>query len=626
MHRPASFAVAIVPLLLLSVPRATALDYAYAPYNQGRMDPQTTGWPLTEAERAYALLPEYDRRPGRENDRHEPALWPVTPAAGFFGGTSWLDTHTRLVETARARRGPIDVLLVGDSITMQWGDSWNRHFPRLATVNIGIGGDKTQNVLWRLDHGGVEGLEPRIIVLLIGNNNMFFTPETGVPAAVRGIGTCVANLREKFPRAAIILVKVFPANAPGSQFHEDIRKVNAALDGLGLEADPKLRVLDIWGDLVTADGTLDKRLFLPDNVHLSAAGYDLYAEKLRPLIEAFLAGKDVPRAAGTAAAVPAATPVTATAASPPSPAPAASVPALRDPKPVPRVQAVPQPRDEVSFECAGRELVRLHHGGDLRRPFLYPVVGPAGVSLTRLGHPHDPVSHSHHNSVWLSHALVNGVDFWGDKGGRITDAVVTRLTDGDDAAAVELKAVWRAPDGAEQCRETRTITVVPLAGREWLLVVDAALEAGAGDVAFGDTAFGLIGVRMRKSIGVKDGGGTIRNSAGGVDEAGCFRKPARWVDYSGPATPDAIEGVTLFDHPDNPGHPVAFHVRDDGWMGACLSHGRPIDLPRGDRLAVRYGLWVHAGLPAADAIEARWREFAARPRPAVAGRPAAASK
>ena len=77
------------------------------------------------------------------------------------------------------------MLLVGDSITIQWGESWKKHFPDLKAVNIGIGGDKTQNVLWRLDHGGVEGLQPKAIVLMIGNNNMFFTPETGIEAAAK---------------------------------------------------------------------------------------------------------------------------------------------------------------------------------------------------------------------------------------------------------------------------------------------------------------------------------------------------------------------------------------------------------------------------------------------------------
>lgn len=91
--------------------------------------------------------------------------------------------------------------------------------------------------------------------------------------------------------------------------------------------------------------------------------------------------------------------------------------AQAQPKPVPRVQVLPLPHDEVSFQCAGRELTRFHFGNTQERPFLFPVNGPSGISLTRMGHPHDPVSHSHHNSVWISHALVNGRTFWADTSG-----------------------------------------------------------------------------------------------------------------------------------------------------------------------------------------------------------------
>ncbi len=129
-----------------------AIDYPYS-----TAEPQKSGWPLTEEEHKYVMLAEHERRPGREINQHKPALWPVVPSAGFWGGTSWLDTHAALVKVAQKNRGPIDLLLVGDSITMQWGDAWTTHFPKLKTVNIGIGGDKTQNVLWRLDHGEWKG-------------------------------------------------------------------------------------------------------------------------------------------------------------------------------------------------------------------------------------------------------------------------------------------------------------------------------------------------------------------------------------------------------------------------------------------------------------------------------------
>lgn len=268
---------------------------------------------MSDEERAYLLKPEYERRPGSESLQHLPQMWPVVPSAGFWGGTSWLETHAGLVNLAEANKGPVDVLLVGDSITMQWGAAWTKHFPKLKTVNIGIGGDKTQNVLWRLEHGGVAGLEPRVIVLLIGNNNMFFVPETGIEAVAKGVKVCADNLRDRFPKADLIVVKIFPAHAPGVPFYEDIKKTNLAFDALKLESDPRIHVLDLWTDLTNADGTLRKGMFLPDNIHLTQdGGYELYASKLKPVIEALLGGKPVPvesaKQRETAEATPAITP------------------------------------------------------------------------------------------------------------------------------------------------------------------------------------------------------------------------------------------------------------------------------------------------------------------------------
>ena len=268
-------------LILSLASTAVALDYPHV-----TTEPQKTGWPLTAEERAYVVdKAEYERRPGSESQKHLPPLWPVVPSAGFFGGDAWLKLHEAHVKTVQENKGPVDVLLVGDSITIQWGESWKKHFPDLKAVNIGIGGDKTQNVLWRLDHGGVEGLEPKAIVLMIGNNNMFFTPETGVEAAAKGIEMCVRNLREKFPSAAIIVAKILPAHTPGNAFYEDIKKTNAALDPLKLDSDPKVKVLDLTSDFTNADGTIKKDLFTPDNIHLSPAGYAVYAERLKPLLK-----------------------------------------------------------------------------------------------------------------------------------------------------------------------------------------------------------------------------------------------------------------------------------------------------------------------------------------------------
>ena len=96
---------------------------------------------------------------------------------------------------------------------------------------------------------------------------------------------CVANLRDRFPQADVIAVKIFPAHAPGNRFYEDIQKTNVALDALKLDRDPKVHVLDLTADMLN-DGALRKELFAPDNIHLSQDGGDgLFAEKLKPLVE-----------------------------------------------------------------------------------------------------------------------------------------------------------------------------------------------------------------------------------------------------------------------------------------------------------------------------------------------------
>jgi len=261
-------------------------------------EPPAVGWPLSEAETTYVLRPEHERRPGVAEKKHQPALWPVTPTAGHWGGSKWLETHAKLVAHVQATLGPIDVLLVGDSITQQWGSvlerkplnaAWQKHFGRYQTVNLGIGGDKTQNVLWRLDHGGVAGLRPRLVVLLIGNNTMFYTRQTGVAAAAQGITACVENLRAKFPDAELVVATIFPAHRPGHAFYEDIKQTNAALRAMQLERDPRIHLLDLWPEMIEADGTLRRGLFQADNIHLTQDdGYAFFAAQLQPFFARLL--------------------------------------------------------------------------------------------------------------------------------------------------------------------------------------------------------------------------------------------------------------------------------------------------------------------------------------------------
>ncbi len=286
---------------------------------------------------------------------------------------------------------------------------------------------------------------------------------------------------------------------------------------------------------------------------------------------------------------------------------------LPDAKPVPPMQVIPLPGDQASIQRDGLELTRYHFGPTLRRPFLFPVNGPSGRSLTRMGHPHDPVTHSHHNSVWVAHHDVNGDSFWDDRGtGKIVHQRIVRYDDGDQAVVVAQNA-WVGKNDRVHMLERRGVTVRSLSEGEWLLILDLQFDADKQNATLGATPFGMVGVRMAKTIGVTDGGGRIRNSEGNVNEQGpdgVFRKRARWVDYAGPITKHAIEGITLLDHPSNPNHPAHFHVRNDGWMGASLTLEGPRTIELGRPLRLRYGLYVHKGVPTAATLDTQWRAFA----------------
>lgn len=287
---------------------------------------------------------------------------------------------------------------------------------------------------------------------------------------------------------------------------------------------------------------------------------------------------------------------------------------LPEPKPAPRLQVAPQAYEQASFQRDGVEITRYHFGAGLERPFLFPVVGPSGRSLTRMGHPHDPEGHSHHNSVWMSHVDVGGVDFWSDRRlGVVRHKRIVSYEDEGERSSVTTENEWVDSDGKILLNETRKISVVLLAGKEWLLMIDSTFTVKDKPVTLGKTPFGLLGVRMAKTIGVADGGGRIRNSEGGVNEKEVLWKQARWVDYSGPIENGVIEGITLFDHPSNPNHPSYFHVRNDGWMGASLTYDAPREVTPDKPLHVRYGLYVHSDMKPPAEIDSRWKPFAEIP-------------
>ncbi len=263
-------------------------------------------------------------------------------------------------------------------------------------------------------------------------------------------------------------------------------------------------------------------------------------------------------------------------------------------KPVPRLQWLPQPDGVTSLQLDGRELTAVHYDSDQRRVFWHPIRAKSDISLTRMGHPHDPFGHSHHNSVWISHSDVDGINFWGDKGkklGRIVNQQIPReaYEDGDASASMLMLNEWRVDDDERILLLEKRLTTIHIRddANSWFMIVDLELTTPKGASAtFNPSGFGLMAVRMAKAIGVHDGGGRILNAEGLVNEKAVFRKPTKWCDYSGRISnaQDGSAGITLFNHPNNPEHPTPFHVRDDGWMGACLNLERPIVVTEGSPL------------------------------------------
>lgn len=264
----------------------------------------------------------------------------------------------------------------------------------------------------------------------------------------------------------------------------------------------------------------------------------------------------------------------------------------------PRAEVIPQPGMAFSFQLDGREVVRYHAGPEHPKPYFYPVMGPAGRPVTRITHPGDPHSHGHHLSLWLGHQNVGGLNFWEHfrSPARIVHDQVVKIEDGD-RASLTIRAKWVDGERKPLLQDERVWTFVPLPGGEFFLDLRLTLAPAAPTLELGKTNFGILAVRVAKTMGVNDGQGRITNSEGRVNEPELMpHRRAAWCDYSGPAAPGPRwNGVTLFDHPLNPNHPTYFHVRNDGWMGASLTQAEAITVAKERPLVLRYRFWVHDG-------------------------------
>jgi lysophospholipase L1-like esterase len=194
----------------------------------------------------------------------------------------WSQLHEGMVE--RTKKGNIDLLFVGDSITEGWGNNsvWQKTYAPLNAANIGIGGDTTENVLWRLENGEVEGISPKVAVLLIGTNN--FGLEGHSPDAVtKGVTAVVQALRKKLPSTRILLLAIFPRDEkPTADIRKKIKTVNDQI--VKLDDHKNVRFLDIGPKLSNPDGSLSKEI-MPDFLHLSEKGYQIWADAMAPLLK-----------------------------------------------------------------------------------------------------------------------------------------------------------------------------------------------------------------------------------------------------------------------------------------------------------------------------------------------------
>jgi beta-glucosidase len=184
----------------------------------------------------------------------------------------------------RIKKGNVDLLMIGDSITRGWEGSgkevWKKFYEKRNAVNLGIGGDQTQHVLWRLDHGNIDGVHPKLAVLMIGTNNVGCGDPEEIAAGVRAI---VEKLRTKLPEMKVLVLAIFPR---GPDPKDRGRIVNSTANEIIAKlADNKdIFYLDIGPKFLDADGKLPKDI-MPDRLHPNAKGYEIWAEAIEPTVK-----------------------------------------------------------------------------------------------------------------------------------------------------------------------------------------------------------------------------------------------------------------------------------------------------------------------------------------------------
>jgi lysophospholipase L1-like esterase len=200
---------------------------------------------------------------------------------------------------ARGKAGPVGLLFLGDSITAGWTKAphiWEHYFGKYQPANFGIGGDQTQHVIWRIENGELDGLTPKVTVLMLGTNNSGGHTAEEIAAADKKI---VELIRAKMPATKVLLLAIFPRGARKDKDGKiteaaiaDAAKRTAVINAVNaelakLDDGQNVRFLDIAPVFLGQDGKIPFAL-MPDQLHPVAAGYQLWADAMKPLLTEML--------------------------------------------------------------------------------------------------------------------------------------------------------------------------------------------------------------------------------------------------------------------------------------------------------------------------------------------------
>jgi lysophospholipase L1-like esterase len=196
--------------------------------------------------------------------------------------------QTQVLQRAVENPGACDVVFIGDSITQGWESNgknvWAKFYGGRKCLNFGVSGDRTQHVLWRFENGQLDGLTPKAAVLMIGTNNSN-KDDNSEADILEGVQTIVKQIRERQPETKLLVVGIFPRGQTFSPQRGKILQVNQALAKL---ADGKMiHYVDFGSQLIEADGSIAKSV-MPDYLHLSERGYQIWAEAIEGKLKELL--------------------------------------------------------------------------------------------------------------------------------------------------------------------------------------------------------------------------------------------------------------------------------------------------------------------------------------------------